>query len=155
MSDRKHITLFDSDPQRVERYRKAFDDAALGTFQVGYLPDGRIVSEPGFDALYWTLAAAERWNVRPVEGVVQLVETNADDRSAGWPRYLLVGLALNARDATTPQAELGAWSRAILKALEDPRAAKIDYVKAPMDMVLSDNVSPDEVARIFAAAERT
>jgi hypothetical protein len=147
----REIHLIGTTPESSAHHVWAFENAGLTTFRSGYLPAGRIFTEPGFDALYLSLAAAERWNVHPVEDVIQLVETTAEDRQTGWPRYLLVGLALSRRNRGSPEAAWGAWARAILDAVSDRPSSEIRRVKVPAEMF--DDVRPDRLARILSNAE--
>jgi hypothetical protein len=154
MNRNMEIVILSDDEPSVRRYSAGLAKAGLGIFKVAYLPARRIITEPGFDALYWTLSAAERWNVRPVEDVIQIVRTNETDRREGWPDYLLVGLALSPANAASAELGLRAWVRALLIALARDGAATISRVKVPMDMIALNELAAERAAAVFAEAER-
>ncbi|HEY0381454.1 MAG TPA: hypothetical protein VGC72_04595 [Candidatus Elarobacter sp.] len=154
MKDATEIVILGEDKPTVDRFAEAFRTAKLRFFKVAFLPARKIISEPDFDALYWTLPAAERWNVRPVEDVIQIVRTSEADRREGWPDYLLVGLALSAPNAVDLETGFRAWSRALLNALAEPASATISRVKVPMDMIALERLDPKGVANTLADAER-
>lgn len=151
---RMEIVLLDDDAASAKRYQSAFEKAGLRVFKVAHLPARRIIAEPGYDALYWTLTAAEHWNVRPVEDVIQIVRTTVDDRHEGWPDYLLVGLTLSPQNAICTERGLRAWAQALFAALAGDSAAAIFRVKVPIDMIALKQLSATSAATVLAEAER-
>jgi hypothetical protein len=148
------VVLFDNDDRSAAKYASGFIQSGLEIFKVAYLPNGHLIREPGFDALYWTLVGAERYNVRPIEDVIQLVQTTDDDRAAGWPEHLLVGLALSEPNAVDVEAGFRTWARALLAAASSAPAPGIARVKVPTDIVRLSELTPGRAAAILAEAER-
>lgn len=144
------IVIFDNDLESVGRMERAFADADLHTFNVRYLPADKVRAEPGFDAIYLTLSAAERWNARPIEGVIQIKRTSEEDRGEGWPAYVLAGLVLNAADASNANVTLRLWARALLKAVSEH---DIPRVKVPISMMPMQGLSAECVAQTLADVE--
>jgi len=148
------VVLFDGDERSAMRYADAFRDAELKLFRVAYLPAQQLLREPGFDALYWPLPAAERWNVRPVEDIIQVIVTDEADRSEGWPDRLLVGLALSPQNARSAEAGFRTWARALLAAMQLTPATRPMRIKVPSDMIRLSEVTPQRAAAILSDAER-
>jgi hypothetical protein len=148
------VLLFDSDVEAANRYASAFHDAGLSLFSASHLPPGRLIREPGFDALYRPLAGAERWNVRPIQDVIQLIQTSDADRAEGWPRYVLVGLALSPRNAIDVESGFRTWARALLAALKHAPNGDHFRVKVPTDLIRLSELTPSRAAAILAEAER-
>jgi hypothetical protein len=154
MHAKPEVVLFDSDERSAMEYSAVFGGAGVQLFKVAYLPAGGLLREPGFDAVYWPLVGAERWNVRPVEDTVQLIRTGTEDAAEGWPQYVLVGLALSAPNAVDVETGFKTWARALLTAVgcaPDPGIARI---KVPSEMVRLSELAPTQAAAILAEVER-
>jgi len=152
--DIREVIFFENDQPAARRYGDAFISAGLQMFRMAFLPARRLISEPGFDALYWTLPAAERWNVRPIEDVIQVIRTSAEDQSEGWPERLLVGLALSRANASDKERALRTWAQALLAAMDSSAGVGIVKVKVPAEMVALSELSPERVAAILSDVER-
>lgn len=152
-SVKPEVVLFEGDQRSVEHYARAFRDVGLRLFSVAYSTHG-MKSIPGFDALYWPLAGTERWNVRPVEDVVQVVKTSGADRAEGWPDYILAGLVLSAPNAVDAETAFRTWARALLAASKSARSSGTLRVKVPTEMIRLAEIAPSRAADILFGAEQ-
>lgn len=148
------VVLVDRDAAVVNRYASAFANAGVRLFRIANLQVDARGREPKFDAEYVPLAGAERWNIRPIEDVIQLVQTSTLDRTEGWPSYILAGLALSPQNAVDVDTGLRAWARALLFALKPYTAAGRIKVKVPIELMRLLDLAPSRAAEILLDAER-
>jgi hypothetical protein len=73
---------------------------------------------PELDAIYLTIMAAERWGAHPIVHQAQVLETKPDDRIAGWPAYVVAGVAMKSEDPREPSNELRLIIRSAINAVE-------------------------------------
>jgi hypothetical protein len=152
--EKLEVVLFLGDESAYQTYAAAFSHSRLHIFRVFHRELDEVFAEPGFDALYWPLAGAERWNVLPVEDVIQLVETDDEYQKRGWPRYLLVGLVLSPTNARGVEVGFATWARALLAAVDLHTEDTVSRVKVMSDMVRLAEVEPTRAAAILARVER-
>lgn len=150
----REIVLFDGSEESAGRYASAVRVAGLRLFRIEYLPVGRQMREPGFDAMYWPLVGAERWNVKPIEDVIQLVHTSDKDRAEGWPDYILAGLALSQPNTVDVHTGFRTWARALLSALKTEAASEVRRIKVSTDIIRLSELTPLQAAEILRDAER-
>jgi hypothetical protein len=153
MNTQPEIVLFDGDEQSTVRYASAFGNAGLRLFTVVRAPVRPLLFEEGFDAMYCPLAGAERWNVRPIDDVIQVVKTDDTDQAEGWPRFVLAGLSLSLPNAVDVAAGFRTWATALLAALREPAGCSIARVKVSSDFVRLSDLTPNQAAEILRNAE--
>lgn len=69
------------------------------------------------DAILLTIMAAERWGARPITHEAQVFATTTQDQDAGWPAFVIAGVAARESDPRNPEFELHLIITAVLEAV--------------------------------------
>jgi hypothetical protein len=154
MSDSQQIVFFDLDAQFAVESAEAFRRAGLRHFAIEYRPTLEDVysEKTKYDGISSFLAAAERYNVRPIEDTVQIVETDEESRLKGIPAYMFVGPAVTQQHFADVGRTFKIWAQGMLELLRGKRGT-ISRVMVPPDILPLHDVGAQRAAKILSEAE--
>ena len=109
------LVFSDDNENTVELLRQAFEGCPRLT-ALFMRPDELLKYE--LDAVFLTLAAAERWGSRPIPYKSQVLRTRPEDKD--MPPYVVTGISMDADDPRigNPEAELELVLKAVLDAVK-------------------------------------
>ncbi len=115
---RPEYTFAESDKQKVAEMQSVF--LKQPSLRAVCCRSGDLKSCEQLDALYVSLAAAERLGVFPQKIQIhkaEILKTRDDHRANGWPPYIIAGVAMSKDDPRNPQSELRLIVRAVIEAV--------------------------------------
>ena len=82
------------------------------------LPPHELFKVEGLDALYSTVMGAERWGALPIPHKAQILEVGSEDRTNGFPPYVIAGSLFDIENSRKPEFQLRVIVSSVLTAAE-------------------------------------
>lgn len=149
-----NLIFGDPDLERVKLLQQGFQSHPQITARA--LKPHEVRTLPNLDAFYLSIMGAERWGARPIIHEAQVLRTTPEDRTDGWPPFVIAGGAFKPEEAPlNERIVLRVVISAVLKAVEMFNAEKNEVIQSigfePFFTGI-DKLPPLEAARIICAA---
>jgi hypothetical protein len=145
------LIFSDNDLGRVAALQRAFSGRS-DLFAVHVSRRGELARVPDLDAIYLSVMGAERFGARPIIHSAQVLNVTAEDREAGWPPYIIAGVAMKSDDPREPKFELGLIVRCVIEAVNrfnSECSAKISIIELGGSWIGLEKMSPEEAGDII------
>jgi hypothetical protein len=106
----------------------------------------------GLDAEFLSVMGGEKWGARPIVHQAQVLKVPPGDRAAGWPPYVVAGVAMTQVEPHDAGSELGLIVRCVVEAVKQFNAENGNVVQTiglGADWIGLRKLSPEEAADII------
>jgi hypothetical protein len=147
-----NLIFVETDAERVKLLQQGF--ASHPQLAAHVLDIHELRALPNLSAIYLSVVAAEQWGSRPILYEAQVLRTTAEDRSEGWPPFVIAGGAFRIGDSLDAESIFSLILRAVLKSVGDFNAAHGDLIRSigfDSSWTGMDELPAAEAARIICA----
>ena len=141
----------DDSPERVSVLKKSFSGVP-GLSAVLVQKTNVLLHTKDLDAIYLSVVGAERWGARPLFHEAEVLKTKDEDRKAGWPEYVVAGVAMRKEDPRDPKFELMLIVRCVIEAIQtfnSHESTKIRTIAFGSDWIGLKKLDPAEAGDLI------